>query len=385
MLTKHLKSKNSSRIAILHLVHHFAVPGIGGFVRVLLPHLDQHKYVWHVGALSGRGTLRVDFRHLGAQVVDFSATQNGSINKIKNIREYVESNNIGIVHSHSVRTTLAAAAALVGVSQTIHLATEHLFYSPQDRRWGLAYTLLDRFSLYLPDHIVAISHRMYNQIVALPRLNPMRITIIQTAVDCEAFYTPRQRDPCRIEFGLPPESQVIGFIGRLDKQKRVELLLEGFVLVLARHPEARMMIVGKGSLRPRLESLAARMGISHAVIWTGFRQDIPRLLAAMDIYVLPSSNEGFSASMLEALAACKPVIVTDVGGAQDVITDGKTGILIPPGSASAIGNAIIDLLDHPKKCNAIAQAGRARAVKEFGVQRLADAYQDVYRSLAISG
>ena len=372
-----------THIAVLHLVHHFAVPGIGGFVRVLLPHLDQQNYCWHVGALSGPGDLQEEFRSLGASVVDFSDKQNGSKNSIRRIRDYVVANRIRIIHSHSVRTTLAAAAAITGKRQPIHLATEHLFYSPWDRRWGAAYTLLDRFSLYLPDHIVAISQRMYHQIVALPGLSPKRITIIRTAVDCDAFYAPNQRDPCRSEFGMAPESPVIGYTGRLEKQKRLETLLKGFSLVLVRYPQARLMIVGEGSLSSKLKALANRLGISHAVIWTGFRQDIPRLLAVMDIYVLPSSNEGFAASMLEAMAAGKPVIVTDVGGAREVVTDGRKGILIPPGSASAIGTAIIDLLDHPGKRTALSQAGRTHVVQEFGVQRMVDAYQEVYQSLTL--
>jgi len=371
-----------TRIAILHLVHHFELPGIGGFVRVLVPHLDKQSYSWHVGALSGRGTLQENFRCLGAQVVDFSDRQNGSRNPIKRIRDYVVAHQIRIVHTHSVRTSLAAAVALAGLHQTIHLATEHLFYSPWDRRRGVAYTLLDRFSLYLPDHIVAISHRMYHQIVALPGVSARRVTVIRTAVDCEAFYVPDQRESCRSEFGLAPESRVVGYTGRLEKQKRLDLLLEGFSQVLARHPQAHLMIVGEGWLRPKLEALAASLGISHAVIWTGFRQDIPRLLAAIDIYMLPSANEGFSASMLEAMAAGKPVIATDVGGAKEVVIDKRTGILIPPGSASAIASAIIDLLDHPEKQAALAQAGRSRVVQEFGVQRMVAAYQDLYQTLA---
>lgn len=372
-----------TRIVVLHLLHHFAVPGIGGFVRAWMPHLDQHNYSWHVGAVSGRGDLKEEFRRLGAQVVDFSDKQNGSKNSIRKIRDYVVANRIRIIHTQSVRTTLAAAAALAGPHQAIHLATEQLFYSPWDRRWGAAYTLLDRFSLYLPDHIVALSQRMCRQITALPGLSPKRVTVIPNAVDCGAFYAPDQRDHYRSEFNLAPESQVVGYTGRLDIQKRLDLLLAGFSQVLARHPQSRLMIVGKGSLRSKLEALAASLGISHAVIWTGFRQDIPPLLAAMDIYVQPSANEGLSHSILEAMAAGKAVIVTDVGGAREVVTDGKTGILIPPGSASAIGSAIVNLLDHPEKRTALAQAGRRRVNQEFNVQRMADGYQEVYQSLVL--
>jgi len=371
-----------TRVAILHLVHHFGVAGHGAFVRVWLQHLDHQSYGWHVGALSGRGNLQEEFRHLGTRVEDFSRRQNGSGNFATRIREYVVANQISIVHSHSARTVLAAAAALVGLHQTIHVATEHHLYTPGDRRWGLIYTLLDRFSLYLPDRVIAVSQKMYHQIVALPGLSARRVTVIQNGVDCEAFYVPDQRDPCRSEFGLAPESQVVGYTGQIVKVKRLDLLLQGFSLVLARHPQARLMIVGKGWLRPKLEAFAASLGISHAVIWTGFRQDIPRLLAAMDIYVQPSVNEGLSFSILEAMAAGKPVIVTDVGGAQEVVKDRRTGILIPPGSASAIGTAIVDLLDRPEGRSTLAQAGRSHVVQGFGVQRMVDAYQDLYQALA---
>jgi glycosyltransferase involved in cell wall biosynthesis len=372
-----------TRIAILHLLHHFAVPGIGRPVHVRVQYLGQRNFSWHIGALSGRGSLQEEFRHLGARVVDFSDRQNGWRNPIRRIRDYVVAHQIRIVHTHSVRTTLAAAVALAGLGQTIHLATEHLFYSPQDRRWGLFYTLMDRLSLYLPDHVITVSQEMYHQVLALPRQSPRRVTAIQNCVDCEAFYVPDQRDPCRSEFGLTPGSQVIGYVGRFEKQKRLDLLLEGFSQVLARHPDTRLLIVGEGWLRPKLEALAASLNISHAVIWTGFRDDVPRLLAAMDIYVQPSANEGLSVSILEAMAANKPVIVTDAGGTKEVVTNRKTGLLIPSGSASAIGSAIIDLLDHPEKRATLAQAGRSRVVQEFGVQRTVDAYQDLYQALAL--
>lgn len=385
-----------TRIAILHLLNHFGAAGIGPAVHVRMQHLGQQGFTWHIGALLGLGhpaltgvlppkecNLKEKFRRLGVQVVDFSARQHGSGNLTRRIKEYVEAHQVKIVHTHSPRTVLAAAMALIGTHETIHLATEHLLYTPGDRRWGLIYTLLDRFSLYLSDHIIAVSQKMYRQIVDLPGLSAKRITVIRNAVDCESFYVPDQRDPCRLEFGLSPESQVIGYTGRMQKMKRLDLLLEGFSLVLTCHPQARLMIVGEGKLRPKLEAFAARLGISHCVIWTGFRQDIPRLLAAMDVYVQPSANEGLSKSMLEAMAAGKPVIATDVGGAPEVVMDGKTGVLIPPGSCSALRTAIADLLDDPERQSTLAQAARSYVVREFDVQQTTDAYRHLYEVLAL--
>jgi glycosyltransferase involved in cell wall biosynthesis len=164
--------------------------------------------------------------------------------------------------------------------------------------------------------------------------------------------------------------------------KRLDLLIQSFVHVLARYPQARLMIVGEGSLRPQLEALAAALGISHAVIWTGFRKDISRLLAAMDLYVQASSNEGLSLSILEAMAAGKAVVATKVGGAEEVITDGTTGILIAPGSTSVIASAVSDLLEHADKRSFLAQAARSHVLQQFNVQRMTDAYRRIYENLA---
>jgi len=273
--------------------------------------------------------------------------------------------------------------ALAGKKQVIHLATKHLLYSPADRRWGLIYALLDRFSLYLPDYLIAVSEKMYRRIVAYPGISTERVTMIRNAIDCESCYVPDQGDSCRLEFGLTSESQVIGFTGRIEEMKRLDLLLEGFSLMLGRHPRARLMIVGEGKLRPKLEAFAARLGISHCVIWTGFRQDVPRLLAAMDVYVQPSTNEGFSLSLLEAMAAGKPVVATDVGGAQEVVIDGRTGVLSPPASSSAISTTVAGLLDDPEKQSTLGQAARRHVVREFGLQHSMDAYRHLYEALAL--
>lgn len=372
-----------TRIAVLQLMNGFEDSSISRIVQQLVQHLGQQNYSWHIGGLRGLGHMGEEFSRLGTQVVDFSDRQNGSGSLTRRIKEYAMAHQVKIVHTHTPRTILVAGMALASKHQMIHLATKHLLYSPGDRPWGLIYSLLDRFTLYLPDHLVAVSQKMYRQIVAHPGLSIRRVTMIRNAIDSESYYVPDQRDCCRLEFGLTSESQVIGYAGRIEKMKRLDLLLEGFSLVLARHPQARLMIIGEGKLRPKLKALAAHLGISHRVIWTGFRQDIPRLLAAMDVYVQPSANEGLSLSLLEAMAAGKPVIATDVGGTPEVVVDGKTGVLIPPGSSSALRTAIADLLDDPERQSTLAQAARSHVVREFDVQQSTDAYRHLYEVLAL--
>jgi L-malate glycosyltransferase len=160
--------------------------------------------------------------------------------------------------------------------------------------------------------------------------------------------------------------------------KRLDVLLHAFVQVVALHPQARLLIVGDGSLKPALQKLANDLGIAQAVIWVGFRQDIARFLAAMDVYVQPSANEGLSLSILEAMSAAKPVVATRVGGVAEVIDEGSNGLLVSPGSSLALQQAIVALLARPDRREAMAQAGRAQVVNEFAVHRMVGEYCTLY-------
>jgi len=370
------------QIPILHLGNVVADSSSGRIIQQIVTHLGSQTYKWHIGGVCGLGDMQEKFVNLGVQVVDFSTRLYGSKFLTKRLREYISTNEIAIVHTHSPRARLAAEMALANAHHTSHIATEHLLYGPKDRRWGLVYALLDRASLYPADHVVAVSQRMQRELVAMPAFSEKKVTAVQNAIDCSFFFAPEQRNPCRSEFGLHPESRAIGYAGRIDRVKRLDLLLKGFSGALAQHSNAHLIIIGEGGQRTKLEELAASLGISQAVTWTGFRKDMPRMLAALDIYVQTSVNEGLSLSILEAMAAGKPVIATNVGGAQEVLTHQETGILIPPESASAIKAAITDLLDHPDKRAALAQAAKDHVVHEFGVQRMVDGYQRIYKDLA---
>ncbi len=370
------------QLSILHLINNFGDASITRIVRDLIQHLGQQDFTWHVGGLSGAGDMQGEFKRLGATVVDFAGADATRAKIRHRIRDYVEENRIQIVHTHTPRCVLMLRMALGRRHQQLHVATKHILNAPGDRRWGMLYSLIDRLLLYSPDHLVAVSDKVYRGIMACPGLDRTGVSMIRNAVDSEPYHVPDQRNPCRAEFGLTPDQLLIGTSGRLEKVKRYDLLLLGFSMTLTKFPQSRLMIVGDGTLRHELEKLAETLGIGDAVIWTGFRKDIPRLLAAMDIYCMPSANEGLSLSILEAMAAGKPVIITDVGGARELVEDGKTGLLIPPGSAEAIAESLMDLLGNPEKMSAIAQAGRDYVVKEFGKNQMMESYGRLYRTLA---
>jgi glycosyltransferase involved in cell wall biosynthesis len=368
-------------MVVLHLMNSFWDSSISRIVVRLVRHLGPRNFRFHVGALEGSGDMQTEFARSGALAVDFSAGNRGMMNMAKRIREYVSAHGVDIIHTHTPRTILVAVLALgFRPRRPTHLATKHLLYSPGDRRWGLAYSLMDRVLLYAPNLLIPVSGKAREQITACPGLK-RRAMMIRNAVDTGAFYVPDQRNACRLEFGLPPESVVLGSSGRIEIVKRYDLLLRAFSSVHGQHPETRLIIAGDGTLRPILEALANELGIAEAVIWTGFRKDVPRLLAAMDIYVNSSVNEGLSLSILEAMAAGKPVIITDVGGAREVVEHGDTGLLIPPGSADVIAKSIMVMLEDPSETTRIAAAGRKSVLREFGLERMLEGYGKIYETL----
>jgi glycosyltransferase involved in cell wall biosynthesis len=376
------KATTMKNLTVLHLINNFGDSSITRIVRDLARHLGQHDFTWHVGGLSGMGDMQDEFRQMGAKVADFAGTDGSARKTMQRIRDYVAENRIGIVHTHTPRTILMLRLALGRRHQPLHVATKHILNFPGDRRWGLFYSLTDRLLLYSPDHLVAVSGKVYREVMACPGITSARISMIRNAVDSTPFHLPDQRDPCRLEFGLTPEHLLIGTTGRLEKVKRYDLLLQAFSTVHKHFPQSRLMIAGDGTLKHELENFADELKIGDAVIWTGFRKDIPRLLAAMDIYCMPSANEGLSLSILEAMAAGKPVIITDVGGARELVEDGKTGLLISPGSVEPIEESIMDLLRNPEKRAAIAHAGRDYVVQEFGIMRMMESYGNLYKTLS---
>lgn len=370
-------------IRVLHLMNGFGDASISWIVHRIIHHASNpNNFNWYVSGLCGLGTMQEKFNQLEAHTIDFSKPLKSKRFIWQRIRQYLLDHEIQIIHTHTPRTIIQASLATCRMPQVAHLATKHLLTTPGDRRWGIPVTIFDRFGLYLPDQIVAVSNTMVKQILIQPGISPQRVRAICNAIPAEKYYAPDQRESCRIELGLSPESIAIGFAGRMEKVKRIDLLLFAHKQILFDFPETRLVLVGEGSEQDEWKSLTENLGISHTVIWAGFRTDMPRIMAALDIYVVPSVNEGLSLSILEAMAAGLPVIATDVGGASEVIIDNLSGLLVYPGSYQILAKAISDLLENPEKRERISRAGRDLVLNEYNIKRLTDDYCNLYLEIA---
>jgi glycosyltransferase involved in cell wall biosynthesis len=361
----------------------FEDASISRIVLRLVENIASHGISWHVGALTGGGEMQSAFEGLDCRVAGFGA--NGTESPSRSIRSYVRAHGIDVVHTHTPRTIVATAFALRGLSGVHHVATKHTLYAPGDRRWGLAYWLIDRVSLYLPDVVVPVSRAMFNQISSHPLIDQQKIVLIRNAIAVDAFRQSYSRAEAREALGLPADAFVLAHAGRIERVKRIDVLLVALPELLMQLPQTRLVIAGEGSLKERLQMLAQDLGVAHAVTWAGFRRDMPRLLAAIDIYVQSSINEGLPLSILEAMAAGKAVVATRVGGSNEVIVDGETGILVPPESPSAISEAVLWLLAHPERRAELAWAARESVEAEFGLGRMLEGYGALYQSVVSAG
>jgi glycosyltransferase involved in cell wall biosynthesis len=188
----------------------------------------------------------------------------------------------------------------------------------------------------------------------------------------------------RIELGFEAEAPLILFVGRLAEQKRVDDLLKAIDLLQHVQPELRSIIVGNGPLQDRLEETAHGYDLNGRVQFLGHRNDVPRLMAAADVIVLPSSYEGLPNVVLEAMRFRKPVVATAAPGTTEVVVNGKTGLLVPVGDVMLLARAIRDLVRNPVLAKNLGEAGRARVEAHFRSDTMIAQFAELYENLARS-
>lgn len=293
-----------------------------------------------------------------------------------------------IVHTHLAKAGFVGriAARLAGVPIVLHTFHGHTFrgyFSPAKTR---VFLLLERFCARLSSRIITISARLRDEIAGFGVASPERIAIIPLGFELEPFASQRRGGgDFRRSLGLGSDAKLVAAVGRLVKIKNIPLFLDAAALVGRRLPEARFVLVGDGELRRELEERVEAMGLAEAVIFAGWRRDLPAVYADLDAVVISSDNEGTPASLIEAMAAGCPVVATRVGGVPDLVADGETGRVVPPGDAAALAGAILDLFGEPERTARMARLAQGRALERHHAGRLVADVDRLYRELLLEG
>ncbi|MGH9750358.1 MAG: glycosyltransferase [Candidatus Polarisedimenticolia bacterium] len=293
-----------------------------------------------------------------------------------------------IVHTHSSKAGILGrlAARLAGVPVVVHTIHGFGFNTGQPALLRSALVTAERLVAPFTTHFIAVSRANLEEGVRRGIVDPAGASVIRSGVPLAAFRA-AAADPAlrngrglRHELGFPTTTPLVGMIACLKPQKAPIDFVETAARVAARHPEVRFVLVGDGELRGAVERRAAALGLRDRLRLLGWRRDMPRIMAALDVLVLTSLWEGLPRVLPEAFATGVPVVATGVDGTTDVLRDGDTGVVCRPHDVDALSAGVSRLLEDP--AHARACAGRARAcLPEFDIDAMVRAQEDLYARL----
>jgi glycosyltransferase involved in cell wall biosynthesis len=367
-----------NRIRVVELLATGTSGGAQEHVFNLVTRIDTSRYDVSVMALSGgAGVRRLERTGVSVCVLDDMTDEEA----IEAVASHLHAVRADVVHNHMYRAEVIGTRAAwllqaAGLPRPFVVGTVHSsrVRSPEDR------DLLRRLTPRM-DHLVAVSRAIVRKIEDEGRVGAP-ISLIYNGVDLARY---AQQEVCctlNNEYGIPAGAPVVGVVARLEPEKGHPTLLEAWPSVLAAVPNAHLLIVGEGSQREALEAQAGALGLLNGgrptVTFTGRRDDVPAVTAALDVAVLPSYREAQGLSILEAMALSRPVVASAVGGIPEMIDHGRTGLLVPPHNAEALAGSITRLLtDHPY-ADTIGRAGHDLVHERFCVELMVRAVETIY-------
>ena len=291
-----------------------------------------------------------------------------------------------LVHLHLLKARFfgGIAAKVAGVPLIVETFHGHLFSDYYSRLKTSAILAAERFlGWMIVDKVVAMSERQKQDLIRYKICPEKKITVIPLGLDLGRFVQcSRFRGELRRELGVSAETVLIGTVGRLVHIKGLSYLLEAIQrIALASDIDFRLLVVGDGLLRRELEGQALKLRIENRVNFLGWRFDLERIYADLDIAVLSSLNEGTPVSLLEAMAAGKPVVATGVGGIPDVVEDGKTGLLVPSKNPGVLAEATLSLMRDRGRRQRFGEQAKASIYPKYDVSRLVENIKSFYLRL----
>jgi glycosyltransferase involved in cell wall biosynthesis len=375
---------DNGRIRVVHIIDHLGLGGAQTFLFDLV--LEQHRSgsvrpavccLTEVTSLSHQFTHRdVPLYHLNvARRNPFEiATIPGRLLLLVRKRGY------DLVHTHLFVSGVFGrlAAMMAGVPAVIQEQCNETEVAGVWRRW------IDRVLGNRTAGVICVSKSTKEFNVQAKRIDPARIWVVPNGIDPQRFAvdaSKRLRRRLLGLFELPSVDQIVIGIGRLERQKRFDIFLQAARLINNRVANVGFLVVGDGSDRKELESLATELGLSPSVRFTGPRSDVPTLLGISDVFLLTSDFEGLPLTVLEALAMQLPVVATDVDGTSEVLGGGVGGILVPPKDPAATADAVLSLLHDEERRREMGQQGRQLVEQIYSIRVVSEQIGVVYRTI----
>lgn len=331
--------------------------------------------------------LDSEFAKLGIPIVPLSFSR--KISPLKNFKGFIELYRLMRRHKFQVVCMACSvagfwgriAAYLAGIPFRVFIIHVYASRPHQPKILQIFFLLIEKILDRLTTHYIAVSEATKVFGVSKGIMKEDKVTVIHNGVNFAGDSRPSEKQFLRKEFGFQSNGQLVGFIGRLEPQKGIPFFIRAAVLVKKKIPEAEFLIVGSGPQQTEYESLVNSLGAKSYVKFTGWRDDISRILESLDVFCLPSLWEQFPLSVLEALSLGKPVIASNVDGVSEVVVNNKTGLLVPPADSESLAEGIINLLEDPFWASVLGMEGRKLVESKFTVEQMIGRYRDFLSSL----
>jgi glycosyltransferase involved in cell wall biosynthesis len=356
--------------------------GPGGAEVMLLHLAEELRHRGHevcpVGPDDGCGWLRGQLRERGFETETFSLRRPLDWRCLRGLVRTLRARRVDVVHSHEFTMAVygAAAARRLGLRHVITMHGGRYFAAQWRRRVAM------RWAARRSNELVAVSSATAEHLSDTLGLTRAAVTVIPNGIP----FREGSRTAVRHELGVAPDELLLVAVGNLYTVKGHMILLQALA-ALHRSGEAlpwRLAIAGRGDEETPLRSFAESEGLADRVHLLGYRQDVPDILAAGDVFVMPSLSEGLPLALEEAMSASLPVIASNVGGIPEVVEHEREALLTPPGDPIALADALCRLMRDAGMRAALGGAARRRALSDFGVRAMGDAYERLYRGKSVS-
>ena len=290
-----------------------------------------------------------------------------------------------IVHTHTSKAGLLGrwGAKIAGVPHVVHTPHGHVFHGHFSGLLSYAFRILEKITSLITEKIIALTNGERKDYLRYAVAKEKQLDTIHSGVDIQRFMNNVQNDGAektKDGLGLDKGTIVVGTVGWLLPIKGPMHLFNALKLVWQKFPNVNLVYVGQGEEGTRIRHEADRLGFTNRIHFLGWRDDVENLLPLLNIFVLPSLNEGMGRVIVEAMAAGLPVVASDTGGIPDLVVHGKTGFLFPPGDERALADSIVRLIEDPDLAKRMGDAGRERCHR-FSLQSMLDKLDRLYQEV----
>jgi glycosyltransferase involved in cell wall biosynthesis len=361
-------------VPVVQITETLLVGGMEQVVVSLCQAMDRERWTPHVVCLKHGGPLADACAAMQVPVYVVAEHARNPYLAFTTLARHLRDLNAAVVHTHNTSGFIwgGLSVLLAGTPRWIH--TEHGRAFPDLKRRVIAERLLS----HRADAVVGVSDQATADLAQWVGIAPSKLVTIANGVPASRIPEP-DRAGARAALGLANDAVVIGTLARLLPEKGIDRLLRSFAVVHRENPAAQLVLCGDGDARSALEALAASLGVTAAVHFTGMRLDAPKLLAAFDLFALSSVREGLPMALLESLAAGVPIVSMNVGGVARAVRPGLTGVLVPDGDEAALAAALLDLLADPAERARLGSNARRVFREEFTAESMVARYESLYR------